>query len=166
MIIVVMGISGSGKSTLGQLLADHLNVPFEEGDAYHSEANVKKMAAGTPLTDEDRKPWLETLASAMREWDANGETRVLSCSSLRKSYRDIFRAATPNLRFIFLDGAKELVRARMAERRSHFMPVGLIESQIAALEVPDGEPDVIRIDISRDPEAMAVELLAKIKPLL
>ncbi|WP_319412530.1 gluconokinase [uncultured Cohaesibacter sp.] len=166
MIIVVMGISGSGKSTLGQLLAGRLNVPFEEGDAYHSSENVRKMAAGIPLTDADRKPWLESLARAMREWDGKGETRVLSCSSLRKSYRDIFRQASGNLRFIFLDGAKELVRARMAERQSHFMPVQLIESQIAALEVPDGEEDVIRIDISADPEAMAEELLGKLKALL
>ena len=166
MIIVVMGISGSGKSTLGQLLADRLNVPFEEGDAYHSDESVKKMAAGIALTDEDRKPWLATLAEAMRVWDDKGETRVVSCSSLRKSYRDIFRGATDNLRFIFLDGAKELVRARMAERQSHFMPVQLIESQIAALEVPDGEEDVIRIDISRDPEAMADELFGMVKPLL
>ena len=126
MIIIVMGISGSGKSTLGQLLAERLKVPFEEGDAYHSAENVKKMAAGTPLTDEDRQPWLASLADVMREWDAKGETRVLSCSSLRKSYRDLFRNATGNLRFVFLDGAKELVRARMAERQSHFMPVGLI----------------------------------------
>ena len=166
MIIVVMGISGSGKSTLGKLLADRLGVPFEEGDAYHSQDNVKKMAAGIPLTDEDRKPWLETLAAAMSHWDARGETRVLSCSALRKAYRDLFRQATQNLRFIFLDGAEDLVRARMAERQSHFMPVKLIESQIAALEVPDGEEDVIRIDIANDPQAMVSDVMEKLKPLL
>nr|WP_321454650.1 gluconokinase [uncultured Cohaesibacter sp.] len=166
MIIVVMGISGSGKSTLGKLLADRLGVPFEEGDAYHSQDNVKKMAAGIPLTDEDRKPWLETLAAAMSHWDARGETRVLSCSALRKAYRDLFRQAAQNLRFIFLDGAEDLVRARMAERQSHFMPVKLIESQIAALEVPDGEEDVIRIDIANDPQAMVSDVMEKLKPLL
>lgn len=163
MIIVFMGISGSGKSTLGQMTAERLNVPFEEGDAYHPKSNVEKMAAGIPLTDEDRKPWLQILANAMTDWTSKGETRVLSCSALRKRYRDQFRAATSDLRFVFLDGAVDLVRNRMQERQSHFMPVALIESQIADLEVPEGEEDVIRLDISAAPEELVDDVVAKLK---
>ncbi|WP_319530676.1 gluconokinase [uncultured Cohaesibacter sp.] len=166
MIIIVMGISGSGKSTLGKLLADRFGIPFAEGDAFHSPANVEKMAAGIPLTDEDRKPWLATLTAEIGKWSAAGEARVLSCSALRKSYRDQFRTATGDLRFVFLDGAVELVRDRMARREQHFMPVALIESQIATLEVPDGEPDVIRLDIDKLPEELVERIAKVLEPLL
>ncbi|PLW75423.1 gluconokinase [Cohaesibacter celericrescens] len=166
MIIIVMGISGTGKSTVGQMLADRLGVPFEEGDAYHPEANVKKMSAGIPLNDADREPWLDSMAKSMAEWEARGETCVLSCSALRKAYRDKFRAVVKDLRFAFLDGAKDLVQNRMKERQSHFMPVTLIESQIAALEVPHGETDVIWVSISQTPEKLVDELVEKITPLM
>ena len=166
MIIIVMGISGSGKSTLGKLLADRFGIPFEEGDAFHSPANVEKMAAGMPLTDEDRKPWLNTLTREIGKWAAAGDARVLSCSALRKSYRDQFRTAARDLRFVFLDGAVELVRDRMARRERHFMPIALIESQIATLEIPDGEPDVIRLDIDKSPEELVERIARILEPLL
>ncbi|SNY89959.1 gluconate kinase, SKI family [Cohaesibacter sp. ES.047] len=166
MIIIVMGISGSGKSTLGKLLAERFGFAFEEGDAFHSKANVEKMAAGIPLTDEDRKPWLETLTREIAKWSQKGEARVLSCSALRKSYRDQFRTAARDLRFVFLDGAVELVRDRMAHRERHFMPVDLIESQIATLEVPDGEEDVIRLDIDKSPQELVDHIAAILEPIL
>ena len=166
MIIIFMGISGSGKSTLGQMTAKRLGVPFEEGDEYHPQANVAKMASGQPLDDADRQPWLAALARAIGDWSAWGETRVLSCSALRRRYREMLRAASDDVRFVFLDGAVELVRARMSERESHFMPVALIESQIADLEVPDGEADVIRLDINEDPETLVDRVVSILKPLL
>lgn len=158
MIIVMMGICGSGKTTLGRRLAERLGIPFVEGDDYHPRENVAKMAVGTPLTDADRWPWLHRLGAAMGEWAAKGQDTVVSCSALRREYRDHLRAAAPDVRFVFLEGAVELVRERMARRHDHFMPVALIDSQIAALEDPRGEPGVIAVSIAASPEHIVDEL--------
>ena len=143
MIVVVMGVSGSGKSTVGPLLAAHLGCPFLDADEFHPPANVAKMAAGTPLTDADRQPWLELLNGKLR----GQENAVLACSALKESYRRILAQGLADCRFVHLRGSIELIRARLAERRHRYMPASLLESQFAALEPPAG---AIEVDISKD----------------
>ena len=137
-IIIVMGVSSSGKSTVGQSIARRLHVPFLDGDGYHPPANVEKMRAGTPLTDDDRWPWLEKLATALHEAaDKKGAT-VGACSALRRAYRDylVEKAGEPIL-FVYLAGSKDVIAERMARRQHEYMPTSLLDSQFATLEVPD-----------------------------
>ena len=135
MIVVVMGVSGSGKSVVGQALASDLGWPFFDADDFHPPENVAKMAAGTPLTDADRWPWLDRLAVEMGEIDRGGGNAVLACSALRQAYRDrIARAG--NVRFVYLSGTYETIAARMAARKHAYMPASLLASQFAALEPP------------------------------
>ena len=135
MIVVVMGVSGSGKSVVGQALASDLGWPFFDADDFHPPENVAKMAAGTPLTDADRWPWLDRLAVEMGEIDRSGRNAVLACSALRQAYRDrIARAG--NVRFVYLSGTYETIAARMAARKHAYMPASLLASQFAALEPP------------------------------
>ncbi|ROO88609.1 gluconokinase [Actinocorallia herbida] len=131
-LVVVMGVSGSGKTTIGQLLAEALDVPFEEGDAHHPEENIAKMASGVPLTDEDREPWLDILGGWLRDNAASGG--VMSCSALKRSYRDRLRDSAPTTRFLHLHGPKELLASRLQDRTAHFMPPSLLDSQLAVLE--------------------------------
>jgi gluconokinase len=146
-VLVIMGVSGSGKSTVGMLLAQRLGWPFEEGDSLHPAANVAKMAAGHPLTDEDRWPWLDRIGAKL----AQGERTVVACSALRRAYRDRLRAAAgPKLRFVYLEATPEEMRARVAGRVGHYMPASLVDSQFAALEPPRDEPDVITISAHAD----------------
>ena len=143
MIVVVMGVSGSGKSVVGQALADDLGWPFFDADDFHPPENVAKMAAGTPLTDADRWPWLDRLAAEMGAIDKRGGNAVLACSALRQAYRDrIARAG--NVRFVHLAGAYETIAARIASRTHAYMPASLLASQFAALEPP---PDAITISV-------------------
>jgi gluconokinase len=147
--VVVMGVAGTGKSTVGQILARRLGWSFAEADDFHSAANVAKMASGTPLTDEDRRPWLESI----RTWiDANAGDSVVTCSALRRSYRDILRGAQANVRFLHLSGTQESIGARMAARTSHFMPTSLLASQLATLEPLEGDEDGVVINITGTPE--------------
>jgi gluconokinase len=151
--IVVMGVSGSGKTSIGEGLSAHLAMPLLEGDQFHPKANIDKMSSGTPLTDDDRWPWLDAIAAAMR--DAPGGV-IVTCSSLRRVYRDRLRerAGRPVL-FVFLDGSKETIAARLADRKGHFMPPSLLQSQLATLEPPGaGEPGIVRVSI--DPPIPAV----------
>ena len=145
--VVVMGVCGSGKSGLASLLAARWNVPFIEGDDLHSKNNRARMAAGTPLTDEDREPWLDqigaTIASAQR---TNGGA-VATCSALKRVYRDRLRTAVGDqLRFVFLDIPRRVLEQRMAERKGHFMPAALLDSQLGTLERPVGEGDVLVVE--------------------
>lgn len=137
-IIIAMGVSSSGKSTVGQSIARRLHVPFLDGDGYHPEANVEKMRAGIPLTDEDRWPWLERLAIALHQAGDKKGAAVGACSALRRVYRDylIEKAGEPIL-FVYLDGSREIIAARMARRQHEYMPTSLLDSQFATLEVPD-----------------------------
>lgn len=137
-IIIVMGVSSSGKSTVGQSIARRLHVPFLDGDGYHPEANVEKMRAGIPLTDEDRWPWLEKLAKALREAADRKGAATGACSALRRSYRDFLleQAGEPIL-FVYLDGTREVIAERMARRKHEYMPASLLDSQLATLEIPD-----------------------------
>lgn len=137
-IIIVMGVSSSGKSTVGAALGRALHAPFLDGDKYHPEANVEKMRTGTPLTDEDRWPWLEALAAALKEASRKKGVAVGACSALRRAYRDFIteKAGEPVL-FIYLDGSREVIGERMAKRSHEYMPASLLDSQFATLEVPD-----------------------------
>ena len=137
-IIIVMGVSSSGKSTVGQSIARRLHVPFLDGDGYHPLANVEKMRAGTPLTDEDRWPWLERLAIALHEAADKKGASVGACSALKRAYRDFLtEKAGEAVMFVYLDGSREIIGERMAKRQHEYMPASLLDSQFATLEVPD-----------------------------
>ncbi|WP_419994430.1 gluconokinase [Streptomyces boninensis] len=151
-VAVVMGVSGTGKSTVGALLAGRLGVPYAEADEFHSEANIAKMAAGHPLDDADRAPWLDAIGAWAHEHAATGG--VVSCSALKRAYRDRLRAAEPHLFFVHLTGDRDLIADRLAGRTDHFMPMSLLDSQLAALEpLQDDEPGVV-IPVDAPPEAL------------
>ncbi|WP_297110186.1 gluconokinase [uncultured Devosia sp.] len=141
-IVIVMGVSSSGKSTVGAALGRALHAPFLDGDQYHPQANVEKMRAGTPLTDEDRWPWLEALTAALKQAAQKKDIAIGACSALRRSYRDFIaeKAGEPVL-FIYLDGSREVIGERMAKRKHEYMPTSLLDSQFATLEVPDPETE-------------------------
>lgn len=160
-LYVVMGITGSGKSTVGALLARKLGVQFIEGDDYHPLENVQRMASGIPLTDDDRASWLSALATRIREAHDLGTGLVVTCSALKRSYRDILRAAAPELRFIFLNGSRALVSERLAERRGHFMPASLLESQLATLEEPAVDEHAWSYDISESAQKIVDHIVAR-----
>ncbi len=156
---VVMGVSGSGKSVVGQRLADELGVPFLEGDRFHCAANVAKMAAGTALTDADREDWLLALQAEIRAARAAGHGVVLSCSALKRRYRDVLRAGDPELKFAHLRGEPALISARMQGRSGHYMPVSLLDSQLAALEALQADEAGIELDIRQPPEQLIAHIL-------
>ncbi|MCB1834795.1 MAG: gluconokinase [Geminicoccaceae bacterium] len=147
-IIVVMGVTSSGKSSIGRALADRLGAAFFEGDDFHPRANVEKMSRGQPLDDADRAPWLDAIATEIERQARTGRSAIFTCSALRRIYRDRLRRGSGYLRFVFLDGERELIAGRMAARRDHFMPPTLLPSQLATLERPDGEADVLQVDNS------------------
>jgi gluconokinase len=153
-----MGVSGSGKSTVGALLARALQVPFLEGDSFHPPANVARMAAGIALTDADREGWLHTLAGQLRQHAGRGV--VLSCSALRRHYRDTLRSGAPDMALIHLSGSPEVLAQRMAGRSGHYMPPSLLTSQLATLEPPQPDEDALTLDITRSPEALVSDALA------
>ena len=149
-LIVVMGVAGSGKTTIASGLAERLGVPFVEGDSLHPIANVRKMASGTPLTDADRWPWLEAIGARMEVERQTGHGVVVSCSALKHAYRDCLRQQVKGrVRFILLDGSRELISGRMKSRKGHFMPAALLDSQFAILEKPTADEDAVILDISR-----------------
>ncbi|VEG87002.1 gluconokinase [Yersinia pseudotuberculosis] len=147
--IIVMGVSGTGKSCVGQALALALGAKFIDGDDLHPRANIQKMAAGQPLNDQDRAPWLERLSDVAYSLQQKNEVGFLVCSALKKQYRDHLREGNEGIRFLWLTGDYDLVLHRMQQRAGHFMPESLLKSQFATLEAPGSdEPDVIPIDIS------------------
>jgi gluconokinase len=155
--LVVMGVSGSGKSTIGNKLAARLRWPYADGDTFHSPENVAKMAAGIPLTDADRWPWLQTVERWMAERLRTGSSCVVACSALRKSYRDLLRGATDGIpggvvRFVFLDVDRDLLLQRLLERHGHFMHADMLDSQLATLETPSAAEHSITIPITEDVE--------------
>lgn len=161
---VVMGVSACGKSTVGAQLAEALAVPFLEGDVLHPERNVARMAAGVALSDEDREGWLQALAERLRQARAAGQGMVLSCSALKRSYRDILRSGAPGLRFVYLHGEPGLLAARMAARTGHYMPLSLLASQLATLEVPGVEENVQAFDVAQPPAQIVAAVLAGLQP--
>lgn len=160
-LIVVMGVSGSGKTTVGQRIAQRLAVPYAEADDFHSPQNVAKMQAGTPLDDEDRRPWLD----AIGEWLAEhaGRGGVVTCSALKRRYRDRLAAASPEVFFLHLDGSAELIAGRLAEREDHFMPTSLLQSQIDALEPLTADEPGAAVPIDGTPEQTTALALAAVK---
>jgi carbohydrate kinase (thermoresistant glucokinase family) len=159
-IVVVMGVSGCGKTTVGEAIAAALNWRFQEGDALHPPANVVKMAGGTPLTDEDRWPWLAAIANAMAGWRADHASGVVTCSALKRRYRDALRDGLTDVRILHLAGSRDLIATRLATRRGHFMPATLLDSQFAALEPPGPEEAALTLDVGLAPEMIVAKAVA------
>ncbi|MET7420760.1 gluconokinase [Dactylosporangium sp. NPDC005555] len=158
-VIVVMGVAGTGKTTVGALLAGRLGWRYAEADDFHPAGNVAKMAAGEPLTDEDRAPWLAAIGRWIDEHAAAGSPGVVSCSGLRRVYRDQLRAGRPQVRLVLLDGSRELITRRLAARHGHFMRVEMLDSQLAALEPPQPDEDVTEVSIDATPEQIVDEIM-------
>jgi len=156
---VVMGVSGTGKSSIGLQLAMALEVPFIEGDTFHSYANVAKMSAGVPLTDSDRADWLQALHGQIGGARQHGNGLVLSCSSLKRQYRDLLRSADPALCFAHLAGPREVIAARMAARADHYMPASLLDSQLAALEPLEADEAGLVLDIVQPPALLVKQIM-------
>lgn len=156
---VVMGVSGCGKSEIGQRLATALDLPFLEGDSFHSAANVAKMAAGIALTDDDRAGWLHTLQEHIRQATAHGHGLVLSCSALKRRYRDLLRAGNPALRFAHLSGPRSVIAERMAARVNHYMPPSLLDSQLRDLEPLQADEAGVLLDLNLPPQQLVEAIL-------
>ena len=154
--IIVMGVSGSGKSTIGALLAEALGWPFADADGFHPAANVAKMAAGQPLTDADRWPWLDAIAAHIGASRTAGQPVVVACSALRRAYRERLRAGHGDLIFLHLAGAPEVIATRQAARQGHFMPPSLMASQVATLEDTAEEADAVTVSVSASPHEVLV----------
>lgn len=158
MVYIVMGVSGCGKTTVGEALAERLGLPFYDGDAFHPDENRRKMAAGTPLNDVDRRPWLEALAEAGVQWNEAGGA-VLACSALKQAYRNTL-GKHGGVTFIYLQGTRDLLAQRLEERAGHFFPAGLLDSQLAALEPPR---NAVVIPIDQPINAQLEQIVAAIR---
>ncbi|MCR9228987.1 MAG: gluconokinase [Flavobacteriaceae bacterium] len=157
-VIVVMGVSGSGKTEIGKRLSKKLSIPFFDGDDFHPEANVKKMSSGSPLNDEDRKEWLVALNKLAVEYKDRGA--IIACSSLKKNYRSLLRAGMGNcMVFAYLDGSFELIRSRLEQRKGHFMPLDLLQSQFDALEPPS---NAITVSIEETPAKIVKRIIKEL----
>lgn len=161
-LYVIMGVCGSGKSLIGAQLARELDIEFVEGDSLHPPDNVKRMASGTPLSDDDRHGWLMRVATRLREAKRAGVGLVVSCSALKRRYRDLLRSVgEADVRFVYLAGSRALLAERMANRRGHFMPPSLLESQLAILEEPAPDERAWVCDISAAPHVIVVDLVTR-----
>jgi gluconokinase len=159
-VLVVMGVSGSGKTTVGSLLAGRLGWPYAEADAFHSDENVAKMAAGHPLTDDDRWPWLAAIAAWIDERIARHEAGVVTCSALKRSYRDVLRR--PQVELVYLEGSHDLIARRLAARHGHFFKAEMLASQFADLEPPGPDEGVITVSIGGSPAEIADAVIAAV----
>lgn len=164
--IVVMGVSGSGKSTVGSALAAAMGVPFIDGDSLHSPSNIAKMAAGTPLTDEDRWPWLAEVGRVLHDSGQSGAGSVVACSALRRSYRDAILAVAPDAIFVYLTGDRDVLARRMSGRSDHFMPTTLLDSQIDTLEPPLSDESAVHVDIDQPVAGIVESAQARIESVL
>jgi len=158
MIVIVMGVVGAGKTTIGKLLASELGWQFADADDFHPQANVEKIRSGIPLTDDDRRPWLERLRSQIEAWIAEGHNGVLACSALKQSYRQELDAG-PHVRFVFLKGSADLIAQRLQSRHGHFANAQILASQFADLEEPAG---AVNADISATPHQIVAEIRQKL----
>lgn len=162
MVIVLMGVSGSGKTTVASLLHGRLGWPFAEGDALHPKANIRKMEAGLPLSDEDRAPWLELVADWVEARIDAGENGLITCSALKRSYRDVINRRRDGVSFVFLEGSHGQIAARLAARQGHFMPAELLQSQLADLEPPAPDEPAITVDVGPTPGVIVEEIVARL----
>ncbi|MFD1210611.1 gluconokinase [Arthrobacter sp. GCM10027362] len=162
-VLVLMGVTGCGKSTVAALLAGVLRWEFEEGDALHPRSNVEKMASGHPLTDEDRRPWLEKVAGWIEARLDAGTNGVITCSALKRSYRDILNRRGAGVVFVYLRGSQETIAARLAVRRGHFMPPALLASQFEALEEPQPDEPHLTVDVGPTPQVIAGNIIEALK---
>lgn len=161
-VLIVMGVSGCGKSTVGQALGAALGWEFRDGDAFHPPSNVAKMKSGAPLTDEDRWPWLDAIARYIDETGEKGGHAIIACSALKRVYRDRLKGTRADVVFVHLAGSKELIEARMAARKNHFMPLGLLDSQFATLEPPTEPEGAIIVSVAGAPDEIVDDVLARI----
>ena len=158
-MIIVMGVSGCGKTTIGKGLAKHLHLPYYDADDFHPSSNIEKMKKGIPLDDQDRLPWLNTLADQIQTWDRQGGA-VLSCSALKESYRKLLASKSKPIDWVYLKGSFELIQSRLEKREGHYMKSGLLQSQFDALEEPKYG---ISISIDNSPETMISTILSNLK---
>lgn len=162
--VVVMGVSGSGKSTVGCALAQRLALQYVEGDELHPPANIERMRAGVPLTDADRDGWLRKVAGQLADAAAQSRGVVVSCSALKRAYRDILRSGAPDVQFVFLHGDRALLAQRLTGRSGHYMPPSLLQSQLDTLEPPQADEHAIAIDIAWPLERQLAGILAQLQP--
>jgi len=159
--IVVMGVSGAGKSTIGKLIAARLDCPFRDADSFHPPANIEKMSRGEPLTDDDRWPWLRAIADWIETHRGGGTTGVVTCSALKRAYRDVVTAnQAADVRLVYLKGDFALIEARLKARKGHFMPPALLRSQFDTLEEPRADERAIAVSIAGAPEDIAARAIA------
>ena len=158
-----MGVAGSGKTTIAKLLAKALDCPFLEGDSLHSPANIEKIRHGVPLDDADRLPWLKAIAAAIDAWQKQGQCGVVTCSALKRRYRDILIENRKGIRLVYLRGSHALIGARIAARQGHFAPAALLESQFAALEEPASGENPLTVDVADEPGKITQRILAALK---
>jgi gluconokinase len=162
-VVVVMGVSGSGKSTVGEDLAARLHAAYQEGDALHPAANVDKMSHGIPLTDADRRPWLLAIAAVIDGWLERHEAGVVTCSALKRAYRDLLIGRREGVTLVYLDGSHELIAHRMAARHGHFMPAALLDSQFATLEPPGPDESPIVVAVDAPPAEIVEAIIGKLR---
>jgi gluconokinase len=162
-VAVVMGVSGSGKTTIAKRVAEREGWRLVEGDDFHPPANVAKMHAGIPLTDEDRWPWLRAIAQEIDAIRARGESAVVTSSALRRAYRDILIDARPDVALVYLKGSHDLIAKRLAARTGHFMPPTLLDSQFATLEEPSADEHPIVVSIAPSPDEIVDDVMKKLK---
>lgn len=162
-VIIVMGVSGSGKTTVASGLAQRLQWRFVEGDSLHSAANVERMREGIPLTDEDRWPWLESIAAWIDAARASGEPCIVTCSALKRAYRERLVAGRDDARFVYLKAEPRLVTQRMAVRTGHYMPLSLLRSQFDTLEEPGSEEDPLVVSIEASPEEIVSSIIVNLR---
>jgi gluconokinase len=160
--LIVMGVSGSGKSSIAEPLAKRLGWTFEDGDRFHPASNVAKMSAGHPLTDEDRWPWLQAIADEIDRVCKAGERAVIACSALKRAYREILVHGRDDVRIIYLNGTQELIADRLASRKGHFMPPGLLTSQFNTLEPPDTAENPVTVSIDAPVGAIVDDIVARL----
>lgn len=161
-IVVVMGVSGSGKTTVASLLAERLGCAFEDGDDLHPRENVEKMKSGTPLADADRVPWLQAIGRRIDAWRERGEAGVVTCSALKRIYRDIIVGSRRDVALVYLKGPQALIHGRLTARTSHFMPVGLLDSQFGTLQEPAQDERPIVVDIGPEPALIVSEIVRRL----
>ena len=172
MVLIVMGVTGSGKTTVGSLLAQRLGWQFADADDFHPSVNIDKMRSGAPLDDSDRAPWLAALRQAIQNWNDSGQSVVLACSALKRSYREELRAGP--VRFVYLKGTHQLILSRLRSRHGHFASEAILNGQFADLEEPDSgeanlttktfEPDVtITVEVNKTPEAITSQIIRRLK---